>query len=55
MLIAAKNKAHIWKIKAQLKKEFDMQDLGKTKKILGKKQKICLLKKSLYGLKQTLR
>ena len=35
MLIAAINKAHIQKLKAQLKKEFGMKDLGGTKKILG--------------------
>jgi len=37
MLIAARNKVHIQKLKAQLKKEFDMKDLGETKKILGMK------------------
>jgi len=35
MLIAARNKTHIQKIKAQLKKEFDMKDVGEAKKILG--------------------
>ena len=30
-----KNKTHIQKLKAQLKKEFDMKDLGEGKKILG--------------------
>jgi len=35
MLIATRNKTHIQKLKAQLKKEFDMKDLGKVKKILG--------------------
>ena len=35
MLIAAKDKVHIKDIKAQLKKEFDMKDLGAAKKILG--------------------
>ena len=35
MLIAARNKVHIQKLKAQLKKEFDMKDLGEAKKILG--------------------
>jgi len=34
MLIIAKNKAHIQKLKAQLKREFDMKDLGEVKKIL---------------------
>ena len=35
MLIAARNKTHIQKLKVQLKKEFDMKDLGEAKKILG--------------------
>ena len=35
MLIAARNKTHIQKLKAQLKKEFDMKDLREDKKILG--------------------
>ena len=35
MLIAAKNKTHVHKLKVQLKKEFDMKDLGESKKILG--------------------
>jgi len=35
MLIAAKNKAHIQKLKAQLKKEFNMKDLREVKKVLG--------------------
>jgi len=35
MLIAAKNKTHVQKLKAQLKKEFDMKDLGEAKKTLG--------------------
>ena len=35
MLIVVKNKTHVQKLKAQLKKEFDMKDLGETKKILG--------------------
>ena len=34
MLIDARNKTHVQKLKAQLKKEFDMKDLGKAKKIL---------------------
>ena len=34
MLITVRNKAHIQKLKAQLKNEFDMKDLGETKKIL---------------------
>ena len=37
MLIVARNKSHIQKLKAQLKKEFDMKDLGEAKKILGMK------------------
>jgi len=37
MLIAARNKTHIQKLKTQLKKEFDMKDLGKAKKNLGMK------------------
>ena len=32
MLIAVKNKTHVQKLKAQLKKEFDIKDLGETKK-----------------------
>ena len=35
MLIAVKNKTHVQKLKAQLKKEFDMKDLEEAKKILG--------------------
>jgi len=35
MLIAARNKTHVQKFKVQLKKEFNMKDLGETKKILG--------------------
>jgi len=35
MLIAARNKTHVQKLKAQLKKEFDMKDLGEAKKIFG--------------------
>jgi len=35
MLIAARNKTHVQKLKAQRKKEFDMKDLGEAKKILG--------------------
>ena len=35
MLIAARNKTHIQKLKAQLKEEFDMNDQGEAKKILG--------------------
>ena len=37
MLIAARNKAHIQKLKAQLNKKFDMKGLGEAKKILGMK------------------
>ena len=37
MLSVARNKTHIQKLKAQLKKEFDMKDLGEGKKILGMK------------------
>ena len=32
MLIAAKNKTHVQKLKAQLKKKFDMKDLGEAKR-----------------------
>ena len=32
--IAARNKVHVQKLKAQLKKEVDMKDLGEAKKIL---------------------
>ncbi|KAG8503781.1 hypothetical protein CXB51_001898 [Gossypium anomalum] len=35
MLIAAKDKREIRKVKAQLSEEFDMKDLGPAKKILG--------------------
>jgi len=34
MLTVARNKTHIEKIKVQLKKELDMKDLRKAKKIL---------------------
>ena len=37
MLIAARNKTYVQKLKAQLKKEFDMKDLGEAKKILGRR------------------
>jgi len=32
-LTAAKNKTNVQKLKAQLKKKFDMKDLGEAKKI----------------------
>jgi len=35
MLIVARNKVHIQKPKAQLKRKFDMKDLREAKKILG--------------------
>ena len=35
MLIATRNKTHVQKLKAQLKKKFDMKGLGEAKKILG--------------------
>jgi len=35
MLIAARNKTHVQKLKAQLKKKFDIKELGEAKKILG--------------------
>jgi len=35
ILIAMRNKTHVQKLKAQLKKEFDMKDLKEAKKILG--------------------
>jgi len=35
MLNVARNKTHIQKLKARLKKKLDMKDLGETKKILG--------------------
>ena len=35
MLIATKNKTHVQKLKAQLKKEFNVKDLREVKKILG--------------------
>jgi len=37
MLIAARNKTHIQKLKAQLKREFNMKDLREVKKVLGMK------------------
>jgi len=37
MLIAARNKSHIQKFKAQLKRKSDMKYLGEEKKILGVK------------------
>ena len=35
ILIAARNKTHVQKLKTQLKKNFDMKDLGEANKILG--------------------
>ena len=35
MLIAMRNKKHVQKFKAQLKKKFDMKDLREATKILG--------------------
>ena len=35
MLIAVRNKIHVQKLKAQLKKEIDVKDLGEGKKIFG--------------------
>ena len=35
MLIAVRNKIQIQKLKAEIKKEFDMKNLGEAKKILG--------------------
>jgi len=35
MLIAVRNKTRVQKLKTQLKKKFDMKDLGEAKKILG--------------------
>ena len=35
MLIAAKDKEEIRKVKTQLSKEFEIKDLGAAKKILG--------------------
>ena len=35
MMSIVRNKTHIQKLKAQLKEECDMKDLGETKKILG--------------------
>jgi len=37
ILIVVRNKTHIQKLKPQLKKKFDMKDLGEAKKILGMK------------------
>jgi len=57
MLIVARNKTHIQKLKVQLKKEFDMKDLGEAKKILGMEitrdrgsSKLCLSQEN-YVLK----
>ena len=53
MLIAAKSKSEVQKLKAQLSVEFDMKDLGVAKKILGmeisrdrEKKKLSLSQKS---------
>jgi len=35
MLIDARNKTHVQKLKAQLKKKFNMMNLGEAKKILN--------------------
>ena len=35
ILIAVRNKTHVQKLKAQLKKELDMKNLGEAEKILG--------------------
>ena len=35
ILIVVRNKTHVQKLKAQLNKKFDMNDLGKCKKILS--------------------
>ena len=52
MLIASKNSEEIDKLKIQLKKEFEMKDLGEAKKILGmeiirdrRSKKLCLSQK----------
>ena len=52
MLIASKSQVEIDKMKAQLSKEFEMKDLGETKKILGMeisrdrtRGKLCLTQK----------
>ena len=37
MEIAARNKTYVQKLKAQLKKEFDMKNLEEANKILGMK------------------
>jgi hypothetical protein len=37
MLIAAKDKSEVAKLKAQLSKEFEMKNLGAAKKIFGVK------------------
>jgi len=34
-MLITRNKTHVQKLKAQLKKEVDMKDLGEAKKILG--------------------
>ena len=34
-MTVVRNKTHVQKLKAQLKKEFDIKDLGEAKKILG--------------------
>ena len=35
MLIVTRNKTHVWNLKVQLKKKFDMKDLEEANKILG--------------------
>jgi len=35
MLIVARNKTHVQKLKDQLKKKFNIKDLGEAKKFLG--------------------
>ena len=49
MLIATKNKTHVQKLKAQLKKEFDMKDLGEAKKILGMRRSLETETKADFG------
>jgi len=57
ILIVVRNKTHIQKLKAQLKKEFNMKDFREAKKILGmeisRDMSTCRLRLSLenYFLK----
>ena len=51
MLITARNKTHIQKLKTQLKEEFNMKDLREVKKILGRSTDRLWLSQENYVLK----